>query len=62
MKVHVYCDSMYPVYGIIGSKNYSLTVEISEELFAEINAAEAAYEAIQQKLKVLEQQQNGPLG
>ena len=51
MKVSVFKDERYPDYGIDRKPyNGALTVEISDELLAEIDAAELAYAKIQIKL------------
>jgi hypothetical protein len=63
MKVHIYCDERYPDYGLsITPSEWDRTIEISDELHAEIMAAEGVYRAAQKKLAELVKQQNGPLG
>jgi 5'-deoxynucleotidase YfbR-like HD superfamily hydrolase len=60
MKVHVYCAERYPDYGISERPpSYERTIEISEELLAEVKTARAAYEAAQDKLQALYREQEG---
>ena len=51
MKVHIWKDERYTDYGIDAENNLNYEwVEISDELFEEYKAADAAYEAVQVKL------------
>jgi len=55
MKVEIYSDEAYPVYGLLipsGPAVYSI-VEISEEFFAEYKRVSDLYDEMQSKLEEL---------
>ncbi len=54
-KVQIYCDSMYPFFGIIEAKMTSRNadVEVSAKFLAEYRRVEKAFEAMQEELKKL---------
>lgn len=61
MKVHIYCDERYPDYGIDREPHAGYrTVEVSDEVLAEVEAAETAYRTAQGKLRELLKQQKQP--
>ena len=57
MKAHVWKDERYPNYGFHPARDGEKSVEISDELLAELDAAEAAYTQAQGKLHKLYEQQ-----
>lgn len=61
MRVNIYCDERYPDYGIDRKpRPHERTIEISTELLAEVDAADAAYRAAQTKLRELYNHQKYP--
>lgn len=61
MKIHIYCDELFPYYGLSSSPGYhDRQVEVSDEFYAEIQAVEAAFRAMQDKLEKLSGNQAAP--
>ena len=53
-KRQIYKDSAYPVYGLVATDDDARDViEVSDELINRYEAAEAAYNAVQDELEVL---------
>jgi hypothetical protein len=58
MLVHIYSDERCPDYGVDREPHPNQPViEVSDELLAEVDAAEKAYTAVQVKLQELAKQQ-----
>lgn len=52
MKVNIYKDEWYPVYGIV-TDGYGPQIEIPQELFDRAKAAEEEFDAVQEELRKL---------
>lgn len=57
MKIHIWKDSRYPDFGFYPPRAGDKSVEVSDELLAELDAAEVAYTRAQGKLHELYEQQ-----